>query len=146
PRRGDARGPHSPGDAAHGPEDDACRAERRSRERDPARLEEANVTRSITAIAIALLVLVLTVTLLSRWRAVNAVDNRTYVEMVAGVRDHGLPYHTSSIADAVPPSEFNIADHGKLWGEYPPLFPFLAAPALALGGLSFIYREVVLTL
>jgi len=97
-------------------------------------------------VLIALLGLVVAVTIVSRWRAVNAVDNRTYVEMVAGVRDHGLPYHTSSIADLVPPSEFNIADHEKLWGEYPPLFPFIAAPALALGGLSFIYREVVLTI
>lgn len=77
------------------------------------------------------------------WRAVNVVDNRTYVEMVAGVRDHGLPYTQNTWADVLPEahSSFNVLRDGKLWGQYPPLYPYVAAPALALGGLNFLYKE-----
>ncbi len=71
------------------------------------------------------------------WRSVIGVDNRTYVEMVAGVRDHGLPYTTNDFSDRFPEARarFNVARDGKLWGVYAPVFAYAAAPALAAGGL-----------
>ncbi len=76
------------------------------------------------------------------WRGVWGVDNRTYAEMIDGVRRHGLPYTTNGdiqrFPEAVAP--FNVPSHGRLWGEYPPLFAYVAAPALALGGLRGVTR------
>jgi hypothetical protein len=97
-------------------------------------------------VLIALLLGLMALAIWTPWRAVNGADNRTYMEMVRGVRDHGLPYTTSSVVDLAPPSEFNVVRGHALWGEYPPLFAGLAAPALAFGGLAFVYKEVVLAL
>ncbi|MEO6420944.1 MAG: hypothetical protein ABIP39_16140, partial [Polyangiaceae bacterium] len=98
----------------------------------------------------ALLALLLVGTLVlaacASWRSVLGVDDRTYVEMVAGVRDHGLPYTINFFSDRYPETRarFNIPREGKLWGEYPPIFSYVAAPALKLGGLLGITRGNIL--
>ena len=77
-----------------------------------------------------------------RWRAVVVVDDRTYVEMAAGVRDHGLPYVTNTWSDVLPEAHpsFLVPKDGKLWGQYPPLYPYVLGPALAFGGLAALYK------
>lgn len=104
--------------------------------------------RGSRAIAGALAVALLAFAAWTPWRAVNGVDNRTYVEMIAGIRDHGLPSLPNAWADRLPEAapEFNVPAHGMLWGQYPPLHPYVAAPALALGGLAFLYKQQVLLL
>lgn len=81
--------------------------------------------------------------------SVWGLDNRTSMEMIDGVKRHGLPYTTNGGIDfdrypeaRVP---FNLAVDGKLWGEYGPLYPYVAAPAAMLDGVRGIYRlDVVL--
>jgi hypothetical protein len=80
------------------------------------------------------------------WHGVWNVDNRTYLEMIDGVRQHGLPFILNGDAERFRAARapFELPAHGKLWGEYPPLFPYVAAPALALGGVPAVYRLNVL--
>jgi hypothetical protein len=90
----------------------------------------------------ALLLFVLAAALVVPWSGVWNVDNRTYAEMTDGVVRHGLPYTTNGdferFREARAP--FEQPAHGKLWGEYPPLFAYVAAPALALGGMPWVYK------
>ncbi len=77
------------------------------------------------------------------FRAALIVDNRTYLEMAAGVRAHGLPYTENTWSDVLPEAapSFNVPKAGKLWGEYPPLYAYVAAPALAIGGLRAVHQQ-----
>jgi hypothetical protein len=107
-------------------------------------------TRSRTWIALALLVplvaAVAAAVVLAPWRSVLGVDNRTYVEMVAGVRIHGRPYLINGPAEAFPEGRaaFNVPHGKEVWGVYAPLYPYLAAPALRLGGLLWLTKQNVL--
>lgn len=101
-------------------------------------------------VALLLLIpLVLTTLVLAyvvQFRGAISVDNRTYVEMATGVRAHGLPYthnaYSEDFPEARPP--FNIPQDGKLWGQYPPLYPYVAGLALHLGGLAALGKQSVL--
>ncbi len=86
------------------------------------------------------------VAIVAPWSAVWGVDNRTYAEMISGVRHTGVP-STSNVQienfrEARAP--FNVYSRGKLWGAYPPFFAYFAAPADALGGIRFVQKLNVL--
>src|SRR5258705_141726 len=79
---------------------------------------------------VPLIVLVAIVTAMTPFVSVWGLDNRTSMEMVDGVKRHGLPYTTNGGLDfdrypeaRVP---FNLSARGKLWGEYGPLYPYVA--------------------
>jgi hypothetical protein len=76
----------------------------------------------------------------SRGHSAPSVDARTYIEMTRGVLEHGVPYFDNGPVDRFPEmaARWNASRSGKLWGTYPPLFPYLAAPLLGLGGLPAI--------
>ena len=70
------------------------------------------------------------------------VDVRTYIEMIAGVARHGLPYLDNGPIDRFSGLEvpFGVASRGHLWGMYGPVYPYFAAPFLRLGGLVLVSR------
>ena len=70
----------------------------------------------------------------------ESVDVRTYIEMMRGVAEHGLPYLDNGPADrlTVLRAPWNIAMNGHFWGIYGPLYPYLAAPFLLVGGLRLV--------
>jgi hypothetical protein len=76
------------------------------------------------------------------WSGVIGVDNRTYFDAADGVRRYGLPFvhndFAGKFAGARPP--FDYDQHGLLWPGYPPLYGYVAAPALALGGVGAMYK------
>jgi hypothetical protein len=74
------------------------------------------------------------------WHAASSIDSRTHVEMIKGIHDHGLPYAYNGPLGRFPELQaaWNIVHDGKLWGTYPPLFPYIAAPFFALGGLRAV--------
>ena len=72
--------------------------------------------------------------------SVESMDVRTYVQMIRGVAEHGLPYWDNGPLDRftallVP---WGVAAHGHVWGNYGPLYPYLAAPAFRLGSLQLV--------
>ena len=66
------------------------------------------------------------------------VDGRTYIEMIRGVSDHGLPYLANGPAADFPElrARWNGVHDGRLWGTYPPLFAYAAFPSFRLAGLT----------
>lgn len=72
--------------------------------------------------------------------AFESVDVRTYGEMMRGIWLHGVPYLENGPVGRFRPLEvpWNIVHEGRLWGTYPPLYPYLAAPLL-FGGLRLVY-------
>lgn len=62
--------------------------------------------------------------------------------MVRGVAEHGLPYTQNGPAENFPElrARWNVLRHGHLWGQYPPLFAYVAAPFYRLGGLRAVIR------
>ncbi len=97
------------------------------------------------ALLLMLPIVVLTIVLASaaRYRGAMSVDNRTYVEMAAGVRAHGLPYTLNAYSHDFPEARpaFNVARHGKLWGNYPPLYAYVGAVALEAAGLAGLAKQ-----
>jgi hypothetical protein len=70
----------------------------------------------------------------------ESVDVRTYVEMIRGVAEHGLPYLDNGPADriVVLRAPWNVHVNGHYWGIYGPLYPYVAAPFLLVGGLRLV--------
>ena len=70
------------------------------------------------------------------------VDGRTYIEMIRGVSDHGLPYLANGPSAEFPElrARWNSVHDGRLWGTYPPLFAYAAVPFFRLGGLEAVSR------
>ena len=91
---------------------------------------------------VPLLLLILWGALASTWRAPWAVDEQTYTEMIIGISRHGLPYTFNGSPERFPEQEarWNRAHEGRLWGVYPPLFPYLATPSYLLGGLRSVVK------
>jgi hypothetical protein len=90
---------------------------------------------------VPLLVVLLGMAAVAPWHTATSVDNRSYIEMIEGIREHGVPYmHNGPASEfAELRARFNILrEDNKLWGVYPPVFPYLAAPFLALGGVKAI--------
>ena len=94
----------------------------------------------------ALLAFVVVVAIWLPWKSIWGPDNRTYAEMIDGVRRYGLPYTLNGDFSRYPEvsAPFNVPNGARLWGQYPPLFAYLAAPAAALGGLMFVFKFNVL--
>ncbi len=72
--------------------------------------------------------------------SVESVDVRTYVQMLRGVADHGLPYWDNGPVDrfralVVP---WAVPRDGHLWGIYGPLQAYAFAPLFKLGGLPLV--------
>lgn len=78
--------------------------------------------------------------------SVLGVDNRTFAQMIYGIRKHGWPYNLNAASEqfAELRPRFNIPREGKNWGVYPPVYPYFAAPLLALGGFSLVNRMNVI--
>jgi hypothetical protein len=70
------------------------------------------------------------------WSGPECIDDRSYLEMIRGISLHGLPYTQDGPAELLPGLQprWNVSRDGKLWGTYPPLYPYVAAPFYALGG------------
>lgn len=77
----------------------------------------------------------------STWHSPFCVDNRTYLEMTEGVARHGLPIVDNGPARLFPALQIRwdqVNGGGHLWGSYPPLYPYLAAPFFLLGGARLV--------
>ncbi|MBX3229822.1 MAG: hypothetical protein KIT84_05765 [Labilithrix sp.] len=75
--------------------------------------------------------------LLHRGHSVESLDVRTYVQMMRGVADHGLPYWDNGPLDRWPLVVPHAAPaRGMVWGIYSPLYPYLLAPVLKAFGLA----------
>ena len=77
-----------------------------------------------------------------------AVDERTQLEMIAGVAHHGLPAIDNGPSDEYPAlqARWNVSRGGLLWGKYPPLFAYAMAPAYMIGGSRGVIRANILLL
>lgn len=97
----------------------------------------ADEVRLSRALWIALSASLLAATMLSPWHSSWTVDDRTYLEMSRGVSLHGLPWLDNGPADALPElqARWNRWHAGHMWGTYTPVYPYLAAAALSLGGV-----------
>src|SRR5262245_52354083 len=85
-----------------------------------------------------LLAAVVVALVLARWHSTSVVDNRTYLEMTQAVLHSGLPIIENGPAGqfAELQARWNLVrPDGRLWGTLPPLFPYVAAPVFALGGI-----------
>jgi hypothetical protein len=78
----------------------------------------------------------------SHGHSVPSVDGRSYVEMIRGIADHGLPHLENGPSGEYPElqARWNVEHNGKLWGNYAPLFPYLASPFFKFGGLEAVSR------
>ncbi len=103
-----------------------------------------------TALLVVLLLSIFTWLPFATWHSSPSVDGRTHIEMIRGIADHGLPYSLNG-----PTARFhelqarwNVLDRDgvRLWGVYPPLFDYLAAPFFAWGGLAAVSRFNVVVL
>ena len=76
----------------------------------------------------------------AQWHSCPSVDCRTYVEMVRGIAEHGLPYLQNGPITDFPDlqARWNVVHGGRLWGTYPPFFPYAATIPFLLGGLPGI--------
>ena len=76
------------------------------------------------------------------WRSLISCDCRTYLEMIRGVTDHGLPYTSNGPVADFPElrARWNTAVDGRLWGMYGPVYAYVAAPAYALDGVRGVLR------
>lgn len=86
-----------------------------------------------------------------RWHSCTNVDHRSYLEMIQGVSEHGLPYLTNGPAESVRRfpelrARWNIEHDGRLWGTYSPAYAYLAAPAFMLGGITGVLKFNLLCL
>ncbi|HEY3447827.1 MAG TPA: glycosyltransferase family 39 protein [Myxococcales bacterium] len=81
-------------------------------------------------------------TLDARRVSATSVDARTVIEMTRGIADHGLPYLPNGPVKDFPELRvrWNVEQDGMLWGKNPPLFAYLAAPLLRVGGLPAASR------
>ncbi|MEO7109829.1 MAG: hypothetical protein ABI183_05285 [Polyangiaceae bacterium] len=79
---------------------------------------------------------------IAKWHSAPSCDARTHIEMIRGVADHGLPYGENGPIGRFPEfrARWNIVKDGKLWGTYPPLFAYIAAPIFRMGGLPAVSR------
>ncbi len=100
------------------------------------------------ALLAALLALVVARAVTTSFTSPQSVDNRTYLEMIDGVAHHGLPYTTNGPVGRHHElqARWNNYARGRLWGAFPPVFPYLAAPAYRLGGTVAVVRGNVLLL
>lgn len=92
-----------------------------------------------------LLIVILLGAVTASWRSSWSVDNRTYLEMIDGVRRHGLPYTENGSAASLRQfpelrARWNRVEDGRLWGTLAPAFPYLALPAYLLGGAAGVTR------
>lgn len=108
---------------------------------------EGRVAPARTRLALLLLLPLLLLAVVLAWtvrlRGVLGVDSRHYFEMATGFRAHGLPYTLNAYSEYFPEARprFNVPRDGKLWGQYPPVFPALASIALRIAGTSGIVKE-----
>jgi hypothetical protein len=110
----------------------------------PRRLESVRGTLSAMArprAALAVLcIAILACAAMHSGHGVESTDNRTYVQMIAGVARSGLPCWDNGPIDrfgelVVP---WAVPSGGRLCGNYGPLYPYLAAPAFLLGSLRAV--------
>lgn len=103
----------------------------------------SNETDRFAAYAMGLLILsILAWAVLAPWQSPWAVDERSWLEMIEGVARHGLPCTTNGPVDQFPElqARWNLARDGKLWGNYPPAFAYVAAPSYILGGANGVIK------
>ena len=76
------------------------------------------------------------------WRSPPSVDGRTYIEMIKGISEHGLPYLDNGPSEEFPElrARWNIERDHRLWGSYPPVYAYLAAPFFRWCGLVGVSR------
>lgn len=76
------------------------------------------------------------------WRSLISCDCRTYLEMIRGVAEHGLPYTQNGPAAEFPElrARWNTLVGDRLWGMYGPVYAYLAAPAYLLDGVRGVLR------
>jgi hypothetical protein len=100
------------------------------------------VTRDRLAIALLLLAPLLVFTLYGPVfipsHSCPVFDGRTYIEMIRGVSDHGLPYLANGPAADFPElrARWNSVHDGRLWGMYPPFFAYAAFPFFRIAWLT----------
>jgi hypothetical protein len=60
--------------------------------------------------------------------------------MIRGVAEHGLPWYDNGPIDRFPTLVIahGTPAHGKVWGIYSPLYPYLVAPIFKLGNLPLV--------
>jgi hypothetical protein len=95
-----------------------------------------------------LVTVVLLTALVTPFHSAPSVDTRTYLEMTAGIAKNGLPYLSNGQPSrfAEMQARWNISHGDTLWGSLPPIFPYLAAPLLKIGGLRLVSMfEIALT-
>lgn len=76
------------------------------------------------------------------WRSPPSVDGRTYIEMIKGISDNGLPYLANGPSEEFPElrARWNVEKDHRLWGSYPPVYAYLAVPFFRWGGLAGVSR------
>jgi TM2 domain-containing membrane protein YozV len=72
--------------------------------------------------------------------AASSIDSRTHIEMIRGIALHGLPWAYNGPLGRWPELQvpWNIVRDGRLWGTYPPLFAYTAAPFFMVAGLRAV--------
>ncbi len=89
-----------------------------------------------------LLALLLVAAALCPWHTPFCVDNRTYLEMTEGVLRRGVPTVTNGPVQRFPELQlrWNALHRGRLWGSYAPIYPYVAAPLMRLGGPRLVVQ------
>ncbi len=100
----------------------------------------ASSKRVARLLLVPLVVVVLATAILTPFHSAPGVDTRSYIEMITGVAKHGLPHLENGHPSRFPEMQarWNMARGDTLWGTLPPVFPYVAAPLLALGGLRAV--------
>jgi 4-amino-4-deoxy-L-arabinose transferase-like glycosyltransferase len=68
--------------------------------------------------------------------------------MIDGIANHGLPYILNGPSHAYPElrARWNVERGGRLWGTYPPMFAYAAAPLYRVGGSRAVIKGNVVLL
>jgi hypothetical protein len=94
----------------------------------------------VIALLVPLLVAIAWGSRQARWHSAPSVDSRTYIEMIRGISDNGLPYLANGPASRFPElrARWNAPRGDRLWATYPPVFPYAAVPFFRAGGLAAV--------
>jgi hypothetical protein len=77
-----------------------------------------------------------------------SVDDRTILDMIDGVARHGLPVVDNGPNDVFAElrPQWELAGSGRVWGIYPPVFCYVAAPFYLIDGARGVIRLNLLLL
>lgn len=76
------------------------------------------------------------------WHSASSIDSRTHIEMIRAISDRGLPYAFNGPVEKYPELQvaWNVARGERIWGSYPPVYAYVAAPFFRVGGLVAVSR------